>query len=147
MLMKRIVIPLCLFCGLLLLPACMGNDVSIPDSEELRSAQPSESQPLEAPSKTAAESPAESSATSDATTYLPDESSLASNIPENTTEAENPVATSSETSAVPSSSSSETSAIPQPTSPAEVFLSWSPLYRMYLIRHRRYLLMPQAWRR
>lgn len=52
---KRIVILLCLFCGLLLLPACMSEEASSISSEELCSAQPPEAsqskRPQEHPQK------------------------------------------------------------------------------------------------
>lgn len=117
---KRIVNLLCLFCGLLLLPACMMKETSDSTSVELCSAQSSENKPIETPAITPLEQRSESSATSDAATYLPDESSSIPDISEYTPKAENTMVTSSEIPAV-SSSSSEISATPQPAaSPSKV---------------------------
>lgn len=117
---KRIIALLCLFCELLLLPACMAEETSYTSPEEFCSAQPSESQSIEMLTRTLAESPAESFTASDETANLPDIPSSTPDIPEHTSNAENRVAAAPETSAVPSSSSNEMGTVSQPaSSPSE----------------------------
>lgn len=114
---KRVIALLCLFCGLLLLPACMAEEAPSTSSEGFCSTQPIESQSIEMPARTLAKAPAESFNASDSTADLSDTPSLAPDIPERTSNAENRVPTVSEISSVPLS---EMCAAPQTaSSPSE----------------------------
>lgn len=120
---ERIITLFCLFCWILLLPACKSQEVSAPNSSELCSSQSSENKLIETPAITPSEQRSESSATSDAATFLTDESSLPSIILENTSEEENTLVTSSEIPAVSSSSSDISTAPPPASSPSEVAIA------------------------
>lgn len=117
---KRTIALCCLFCGLSLLPACMAEEASNTSPEGVYSARPLESPPIEMHARTPTEAPAESFTVSDETADLPDAPSLPSDLPENTSKAENRMAADPETSAVPSSLSNKMGTVSQPaSSPSE----------------------------
>ncbi len=113
---ERIIALLLLSGELLLLPACKAQVVSGSNFSELYSSQPSENQPIETPARTPAEPRPESFTASDETEDLTNAHSLPPDIPEHTSNADNRVAATPETSAVPPSSSNEMGTVSQPAS-------------------------------
>lgn len=118
---KRITSLFCLFCGLLLLPACTAKETASSGSEELSRVQSLDSIPAEAPTGTLTEPASELSAAVDTAASLPGKPSSPSHIAESNSEKEENGIVSSFEIAAPSPSSEMTTA-PQTASypPEEV---------------------------
>lgn len=112
---KRITSLFCLFCGLLLLPACTTKETANSGSEELSRVQTLDSIPAEAPTGTPTETPSKLFSAVDTTTSVLEESSNPSQITESSSEVSENKMSSSPKRTV-SSPSSEVPAAPQTAS-------------------------------